>query len=128
MSEDVQLIKCVSDHLTEQSQRLPDDINNSLANARMAALNNDPVMGVSAHLKNILLFFIKPVPVSALVASCLLVVVFLNVKTNDTSPYNTNAGINELADIEILLTEDNLEFYEDLEFYEWLLQQEPRSS
>lgn len=126
--EDDQLIKCVADHLTEQSEGLAEDINKSLANARMAALDTGQVMGVSTHLKNLLFSFLKPAPMSALITVCLLVVVLLNIRSNDTQPHNLTAGIHEIADIEILLSEDNLEFYEDLEFYEWLLQQESHSS
>ena len=59
---------------------------------------------------------------SAAVAVTLAVFATLNLN------YEQHLEINDVADIEILVTEDTLEFYEELEFYQWLLSEDEHST
>ena len=68
--------------------------------------------------------YFNPLPVTAFASLCILLLAFI---TLNQTQFN-QADLIDLADIEILMTEDNLEFYEDLGFYEWLLLEQTHSS
>lgn len=55
---------------------------------------------------------------SALTACALVLSIGLFIKTD--SPVELDIAITELEDIEILSADENLELYEEIEFYQWL--------
>lgn len=123
--KDNELIKSVSKHLDEQTDSHTDELAHALKHARQTAL--DKAENSSVGFESVFLRYFKPLPISAFATACLLVVVFFSIKQSQIIPPDFSDGLNELADIEIFLTDDNLEFYEDLEFYEWLLLDETHS-
>jgi len=64
-------------------------------------------------------FYQRPLLSGGVLAACALVLsigFYFNIDTGN----ELGIAISELEDIEILSAEENFEFYEDIEFYQWL--------
>jgi len=112
------LKKLINQHLDDKLETLKtSDIDQQLKQARITALDK-------AESSFSFLSILKPLPTSVFATLSLAVVALVLIN----QPTVEQPAIDDIADIELLITEDNLEFYEDLEFYQWLLLEEQRSS
>jgi len=100
----------VKKQLDEQSEHLDAATLSKLNQARQAALAQ--VNPKPSRLKN------NWLPASGLAAAVLLTSVFLFRSEEITT--NSNHGMD---DIEIIASSDNLDLYEQLDFYMWLLEE-----
>lgn len=121
-----QLIDAVSKHLSEQTEADSPELDRALKHARMAAL--DKAENRDSGFMRLFSSAFKPLPMSAFAGTSLLVLVFLGFNQTQMLHNELHDSINELAELEILMSDDNLELYEDLEFYEWLVFEEMHSS
>lgn len=98
--------------LLEQSeQNLDNETLAGLRQARLTALHKQSPLRVSWLL-----------PAGGLVATATIAIVIgMNILTNDLSEHEIP---DAFADIELITSSDNLEFFEQLEFYAWLEEQE----
>lgn len=125
-SRENKIIQDVTKHLDEQVSSDNETLNRALSMARLSAL--DKAQKSSSGLSHFITLLLKPVPLSAFASITLVVIVFMGLNNTQTQLPEDINGLNELSDIDVLMTEDNLEFYEDLEFYEWLVNEESHSS
>lgn len=105
-----QFIDNVKKALDLDTENLDADVQSKLTRARHKALDAGERKGF-----NIRQWF--SVPVAGWATACILVLglTFVLQQTNDTLP--------PLEDIDLLAAEDNLEFYDGLEFYAWLAEE-----
>lgn len=118
MMNDHEIIKQINKQLDDQEHRDSDNLNQSLSNVRRQALDKADSNGYLNH---------QWMPFKALGAFSVtaLVIVALSIYMQASHEHHE---MLELSDFEILTTEDNLDFYEDLDFYQWLLLEEMHST
>ncbi len=117
---DEKLIKSIKQHLDNTTEHPADELAQSLAQLRQSAL--DKAEQRSSFLHKLLLpaWNHKAVTAFASIAALATVLLLFN------QPAMNNNESN-IAEFELLMSEENLEFYEDLEFYQWLLLEEQQS-
>ncbi len=119
------LIKQITQRLDEKNAEPSEQLDNELQQARRAALASRQRRSFSQWLSDSLCLscITMPLKVSAVslavVLATLLVVLQPAIQQEESLPI--------MADVELLLDDDNLELYENLEFYEWLLYEETYS-
>lgn len=113
-NEQQQIVSSVQNELDKSCDRLDGQILSRLNTIRNDALEKSK----EAQAKR---FFLAPF--AGLVTACLVLVMvsFWNQHTSLPIP-NTNSSA--LEDLDILISTDNIEFYEDFEFYQWLAENE----
>ncbi len=116
--ENNELVKKVKQVLDERVDKTSDQLDQSLLSIRIKALDK-----VDSSSWNLQLFSRK----SLATAFSVVALTVIGLSAYLQSSYDKNEWY-EVTELEILTTEDNLEFYEDLEFYQWLLHEEMRSS
>lgn len=112
--DDHSFIKKIKQELDEGTERLPAGIQSRLTRMRHEALEAGERQGFLARFTGLNPALRWPGLVTASVA---VLAVFLY--------FQTPGGIQpNLEDIDLLASEDQLELYEELEFYAWLAEQE----
>jgi len=122
---DEDVLNKVQQHLNgklESQSDLPNEtIESQLKQARITALD-------SAAKKTLFPFGLlnRPAVVFAVASLLVLSVTLVNIITTDISVNESIVNVD--VDIELLTNEENLDFYDDLEFYEWLLREDQSST
>ncbi len=64
-------------------------------------------------------FFQERLTMRAVLASCIVVIALSFYFNNPSSP-ELDIALSDLEDIELLAADEDIDFYEDIEFYQWL--------
>lgn len=118
---DEKLVNSIKQHLDESTEHSSDELSHSLAQLRQSALDKAEPRSSFLHRLSMPVWNYKALSAFAGVTAVALVLLLLN------QPQIQQSDINGLAELELLMSEDNLEFYEDLEFYQWLLLEDQQS-
>ena len=118
MMNDHEIIKLVKKQLDEQDNLDSGNLSQTLLNIRSQALDKAETEG---HI------FQQWQPLKTLGAFSFMALFIIGLSVYLQSSPEQYEKL-ELTDFEILTTEDNLDFYEDLDFYQWLLLEEMHSS
>lgn len=111
---DKRLQDAIRGHLERQSEQLPELDSARLRAARLRALDavREPI------------YRRRPMLLWGTAASLVLVAGMLLLNPAPTPSGQGNPALAEMsaADMDLLMSEESLDFYQDLEFYEWLAQ------
>lgn len=110
--QDKQFIDNVRKALNKNADRLDADTQSKLARVRRKALDAGERKGFGLRQ-----WFTLPVAGWAATAAALVIGLAVYLKAPGVAPA-------DFEDIDILAAEDNLEFYDGLEFYAWLAEEE----
>jgi len=109
--------------LDNQSDLSDKSLESQLTQARIAALDK-----AERNTFFSLGSLIMPAPAFVVASLLVLTVTLINITTTDLPINESFVDVDVDVDIEMLTNTDNLDLYEDLEFYEWLLHEEQSSS
>jgi hypothetical protein len=109
-------LKKVKHSLDQGEKNIPDDTRSKLHRIRQEALNIKE-KEKSWKIK----WFPTPYPALATAAVVLLAVLLSFSDDRDQAPFNP------LDDLEILASNNKIEFYDELDFYAWLAEEEPNA-
>lgn len=118
MMNDHEMIKQINKQLDAQDNLDPDNLSQKISNIRSLALDKAESNGRVIQLK---------LPLQVLGAFTFVALAFIGLSVYMQTSLEQQEML-ELTDFEILTTDDNLDLYEDLDFYQWLLLEEMHSS
>ena len=115
--------KAPNDPLVKQLKQSLDQQTNELDTATLLALRQARARSLNALENKPQWFKPNTIWVGGLATAATLLIALLLVwpGENDISP----EMVQDVADIDLLFDDDSIEFYQDLDFYLWLEQQEP---